>query len=1720
MTQSRNGRAATWRGERRYARRWKGVSEEAGGSDGGREGEDEGSWELGPGGARTHHHHPHSELCRTRDCLTAEAVRSVASIKVGGGHVAARKLLFLGAIHRPEPTGAAAVSTRPDPGDPRLGATVPPTRVIGRIRLVRYPRPGRVRPFPTMALSEINDGQQPVLVLTRRGLKRVVIAVGILIAASIFFVRPGASPSHEDRLNARKLPLILVQAAASSEEGGHEVFRAPNPHAVSGEQGSYTATVVMGRMEKEADDMKWVHDKLVNITDSHIYVVDNPDSPLLHLDKNHGREARVYLEYIVANYDNLSDVTFFWHVAEKVWHNNILLDWDSVKSINRMDRGNIMREGYVASRCDAWPGCPAWIKFNPSQAEHQLDPHRLADMFNPKLFGELFPEETEFPPYFAGTCCSQFAVSRDAIRNRPIELYQRLLNFVTNYWSDQHAGMVFELLWPYIFLSKGTNCPTMQDCYCKTYNLCLEDPQEIRELEEWNGWRGRRDELSWQVTYVQDKFDEKKKAAAAYGMSLDKIEDDKEYGPEMARVRGEFARMRTKVKTMQDSLVKYWKLSDPPTYCAASPDTMRLEQICGLLDRGGPEPSSLLGGQIAAIQRVAVPFCLVSLYACNSRLFETNTCKDSPALRLLFPALVGPSQSQPPVELSPLCPRRLARPTSCNGTTIRQGVGQTPHAPDLDPQGEPWGSTVSIEDRVKHDTMACAFTDDSGPCLRPAHSTSACWPPFEGPCGSPLVSLIKARGRAPSTNVCPRCTALGPVTDTVVPLPVFDDQAALRCMVLYETLRFDEVLDPERLRHALERLMRIGGWRKLGARLRTSLEDKDKLEYHIPIAYDEQRPGFIYSHEEHDMPIAEHPVAARIPNRTAQPTVHNESRAFISLARRENGPKKLDDYLYSDEPQLSLHIVSFRDATLVSLSWSHTFTDAMGMSAVFKAWQLVLEGREREVPPVCNFATDPLDALGISPSEPHVHAGRRLEGLNFILFGLRFVFNLLWHRYTQRIVYLPASTIRTAKETANQELYGSDTKLQVSSGDILCALLTRLTIRHMAPSSPRQVVMYNAMDIRPSLATSLLPPSAGVFLGNAVQGALTFTPARFILGMPLSAVAAGMRQAIVRQREPAQVDALAGLLREASEQNRPPLFGDSDARMVVFTNWAKAGFYAVDFGAAAVGKGRREGPVCPSFVSCIVEAKSLLESWIILGQDHTGGFWVEGNMASASWEGVQEIKKRGRARVAPKRFPHKHYLSTRHLHTALPRIATQANALNTASGATTPAASGSTAGSRQPSRERSGASTPTKSTPNAAVDNTPPDSGKLRQFLSILKKFIGVNDMAAQRFSLPAQLMEPIPNLEYWQYLDRPEAFTSMADSDDALGRMLGVLRFWFTKDLKYVKGKPCKPYNSVLGEFFRCNWEVDTDLAPLAGTKPSDTQAASEEQPLTVSFLTEQTSHHPPVSAYYIDCPEKGLSARGFDQLSAQFTGTSIKVAPGQYNRGIFVSLDKHGEKYHLTHPIAYLGGLLRGSLSVSVADSCFVYCPQSKLKAILYYPSEGWVGRAQNKVQGVIFQYDPKNDKYSRLKDVPDELVVARIDGCWHEQIFFTLGSKPFEKAPAEKKVQIIDLRPLYPVDKIVPPEDQQLENESRRFWTAVTEAILSKQYGAATTAKVDIEERQRQKAKEREARNATWQPRFFTEPLGPDGQPELTADGRDTLNRLHAKEWALTPSKELAS
>lgn len=60
-------------------------------------------------------------------------------------------------------------------------------------------------------------------------------------------------------------------------------------------------------------------------------------------------------------------------------------------------------------------------------------------------------------------------------------------------------------------------------------------------------------------------------------------------------------------------------------------------------------------------------------------------------------------------------------------------------------------------------------------------------------------------------------------TDTIIPMHYFDDNLLNRSVLLYITLRFDQVLDPTKLRDGMEKLIEIGDWRKLGARVRLNV---------------------------------------------------------------------------------------------------------------------------------------------------------------------------------------------------------------------------------------------------------------------------------------------------------------------------------------------------------------------------------------------------------------------------------------------------------------------------------------------------------------------------------------------------------------------------------------------------------------------------------------------------------------------------------------------------------------------------------------------------------------------------------------------------------------------------------------------------------------------------------------------------------------------------------
>lgn len=87
-----------------------------------------------------------------------------------------------------------------------------------------------------------------------------------------------------------------------------------------------------------------------------------------------------------------------------------------------------------------------------------------------------------------------------------------------------------------------------------------------------------------------------------------------------------------------------------------------------------------------------------------------------------------------------------------------------------------------------------------------------------------------------------------------------------------------------------------------------------------------------------------------------------------------------------------------------------------------------------------------------------------------------------------------------------------------------------------------------------------------------------------------------------------------------------------------------------------------------------------------------------------------------------------------------------------------------------------------------------------------------------------------------------------------------------------------------------------------------------------------------------------------------------------------------------------------------------------------------------------------------------------------------------------------------------------EQQLPHESLKLWGGVTDAIVSKQFSKATTVKQDLEEAQREKARERERTGEPFQPVFFKQVTDKGGQPELTEQGREVLKRAQKGDWSM--------
>ncbi|KAE8395638.1 hypothetical protein BDV23DRAFT_96583 [Aspergillus alliaceus] len=471
-------------------------------------------------------------------------------------------------------------------------------------------------------------------------------------------------------------------------------------------------------------------------------------------------------------------------------------------------------------------------------------------------------------------------------------------------------------------------------------------------------------------------------------------------------------------------------------------------------------------------------------------------------------------------------------------------------------------------------------------------------------------------------------------TDTVVPVSFTDDQPHARALCIHLTSRFDDVLDTEALRRALNRLFQIKGWRKLGARLR--LNDGGKLEYHIPAHYDEKRPGFDYTVAQHALGINDHHLGAQFPKATVQPALVGCPEDIAPVCLGPDCPKQIEDWLYSDRPQLAIHVASFDNATLLTITFLHTLTDAMGIATFLKAWTAVLDGREVDVPIFQGIDEAPMEQLSErTPAEQYINYNLMLKPLGLIIFAFWYILDLLWNwREEFRLLCIPGHIIDELRTQALHELNeqnSQDPPTFLSESDSLLAWWTRALVKGINPSPDRPITLMNVMDIR---ATALDDPTSlkTALVANAVIPSTTFLRAHQILHKPLSFVASHIRRSLVQLRTKPQIEAfLCASRAHAAKTGHPPLFSESSALLIACTNWHRGRFFEADFSAAVVKTGvpleeRVNGLGRPSFVipNGHTNGISMRNGGSIIGKDAEGNWWLAWTLKRQAWLVIDE----------------------------------------------------------------------------------------------------------------------------------------------------------------------------------------------------------------------------------------------------------------------------------------------------------------------------------------------------------------------------------------------------------------------------------------------------------------------------------------------------------------
>lgn len=495
----------------------------------------------------------------------------------------------------------------------------------------------------------------------------------------------------------------------------------------------------------------------------------------------------------------------------------------------------------------------------------------------------------------------------------------------------------------------------------------------------------------------------------------------------------------------------------------------------------------------------------------------------------------------------------------------------------------------------------------------------------------------------------------GAVDDDVYPTGRIDNALSIKPMVLSLTLRFNDVLDAAQLHAALCTLLATGDWRRLGGRLRKPAPDapRQTLEVHAPRAFTADRPAVAYSHEDlSSVLIGEHPLGKELPvSNGREACVCLPGEHFRAFAAAAEFPDTIDGFMApgnEDMPVLSLRVTSFKDATLVAVGVPHLLVDAMALGELFRAWSLVLAGKEDEVPPVLGARDDILydvadPALKKDDEEPWGLQAVYLAGFAFVLFLVRFLWGIITELTIEsRVVFLPKHIFEKMRASALADVaadatsHGHDASAAwVSEGDVLFAWACRIVALGQG-HAPRPLNAHNTMNLRNRLPETTVPPGTkGVYARTFVT--LSYMPVSVAEARgPLGLLAAKYRAAIATQTTAEQALWTLRAARasvDAGKDGNVICGAPPTGELLSMTNWLKADIVgAADFSPAVIGGREGDGtkkthtPGRIVYLHSQLHARSTLvrNTLGVIGKDQDGNLWMQGFFPRRTWAALRK----------------------------------------------------------------------------------------------------------------------------------------------------------------------------------------------------------------------------------------------------------------------------------------------------------------------------------------------------------------------------------------------------------------------------------------------------------------------------------------------------------------